>query len=372
MKKLIPFVLMLSAFAGFQMAYSGTGNRTYDFSPVTAAVVEDNTVDTAAIVDEAVTLAKMADGDEVGDMLYWTLAGWAADPAPVMGDGGGPNLGSGKGGIKLRDLATDIIEIENALLEIQQQVDDFPIVNTTIIGTLQIFGDDDTAGADEIAFELVTTATSTWTNGDEDSQAVLSVLNNGVLNANQFVLHTDGTVSTSGAFLPTDLVIPQASPAVPGVDGAVEVDFTDGALVMQHGSAHAELASATDVVMGKLIKSYTATLAMPDLLQAEIDNWLFKPIDAREFPHGIVVTAIYLATSASSTFAINVENWDDPTTINGVNGTIDAITTSGSTEATEDTITYATIGAGQIIMIDLPTTDLSWASVTIFYYEPAA
>ena len=74
----------------------------------------------------------------------------------------------------------------------------------------------------------------------------------------------------------------------------------------------------------------------------------------------------------ASTYAINVENWDDPTTINGANPTIDVITTSASIEATEDTITYSTIAAGQIIMLDLPTTDIGWVMITIEFYEPAA
>lgn len=169
-----------------------------------------------------------------------------------------------------------------------------------------------------------------------------------------------------------DLELPQATPAVPNADGEIELDFTDGTMVVQHGSAHAELGAATDVVMGKMPHSFAVTLAMPDGLQSEIDNWPLKAIESTIFPHGIVVTRIRLKTSASSTYAVNIENWDDPTTINGANPTIDAITTSGSTEATEDTITYSTIAAGQIIMMDLPTTDIGWITVEVEYYEPAA
>jgi hypothetical protein len=169
-----------------------------------------------------------------------------------------------------------------------------------------------------------------------------------------------------------DLEIPQAAPGVPDADGEIEMDFTDGSLVIQHGSAHAELAAATDVVIAKLINSFAATLANPDTLQSEIDQWMLKSIRASEFPHGIVVTEVYLATSASSSLAVNVENWDDPVTINGSNPTIDAIATSTSTETTEDTITYSTIAAGQLIMLDLDTTDVSWAHVEVQYYEPAA
>ena len=64
------------------------------------------------------------------------------------------------------------------------------------------------------------------------------------------------------------------------------------------------------------------------------------------------------------------ENWDDPTTINVTNPTIVAVATSASTEASQSTITYATIAAGQIIMVDLPTTDIGWIEVIIDFYEP--
>lgn len=176
----------------------------------------------------------------------------------------------------------------------------------------------------------------------------------------------EGGIDNSGY----DYELPQASPAAPDADGEVEIDMTDGTLVVQNSTSHAELGASTDVVYGKMIHSFAATLAQPDQLQSEIDNWILKSIRSSEFPHGIVVTEVYLATSASSTYSLNVENWDDPTTINVSNGTIDAVATSTSTEATEDTITYSTIGAGQIIMLDLPTTDIGWIHVEVQYYEP--
>lgn len=171
-----------------------------------------------------------------------------------------------------------------------------------------------------------------------------------------------------------DFELPQASPAAPDADGEIELDFTDGSLVVQHGSAHAELGGSTDVVMGKLIHSFTATLAFPDLLQAEIDNWPLKAIESTQFPHGVVITDIHLKVSDMSGYDLNVENWDDPNTINAGNGTIDNIvcTAHSQDENSEDTITYSTIAAGQIIMLDLPTTNVSWIYIQVEYYEPIA
>jgi hypothetical protein len=388
--KIVLIFVLACVCAGVCIAQSF--RRNFEFPSVSNQSQGDDTVNTDAIVDKAVTLAKMLDGENTGDMLWWTGSVWdffdANEPgeilyindsnqprwnkSPVVASGGGPSLGGGKGKVKLNDLATDVAEIELAILELQQQADDTAIVNGTVIGSLQFYGDDDTASADAVAASIVATSTGTWTDGAEDGRLEFSVADNGVLNDDQLVLATDGTVTTSANFIPTDLEIPQASPAAPGVDGGVEIDFTDGTLVVQHGSAHTELGASTDIVVGKLIKSFSATFAMPDSLQSEIDNWPLKGIESTEFPHGIVVTAIHLKTSASSTYAVNVENWDDPTTINAANGTIDAITTSAGTEVTETTITYSTIAAGQIIMLDLPATDIGWFTITVEYYEPIA
>jgi hypothetical protein len=96
-----------------------------------------------------------------------------------------------------------------------------------------------------------------------------------------------------------DLEIPQASPAVPGVDGGIELDFTDGTMVIQHGAAHAELGGATDVVFGRLIKS-----CVNDVLTV-------KAVNSIQFPHGVVITAIYLGISSDTGYVLTVQNFDD-------------------------------------------------------------
>ena len=168
-----------------------------------------------------------------------------------------------------------------------------------------------------------------------------------------------------------DLELPQASPAVPGVDGGVEVDFTDGTVVIQHGSAHAELGVATDVVIGKLIDSWSGTIFEPDGIN---DVITVKAINSIEFPHGVVITAVYLGVSSDTGYVLTVQNFDDFDTINGANPTIDTVTYSADTtgEIIDSTPTYATIAAGQIIMISIPATDVDWIHFEIYYYEPGA
>ena len=193
----------------------------------------------------------------------------------------------------------------------------------------------------------------------------------GITEAN--LLDKTATEAITGAwdFGGGDLEIPQISPGVPGADGGIEMDFTDGKLIMQHGSAHAELAGSTDVAMGSLIHSWSGTIFAPDGVN---DVITVKAINSIEFPHGVVITAVYLGIASNTTYVLTVQNFDDFDTINGANPTIDAVTYTADTtgEIIDSTPTYATIAAGQIIMISIPATDVDWIHFEIYYYEPAA
>ncbi len=179
------------------------------------------------------------------------------------------------------------------------------------------------------------------------------------------------TYSNNHDFGSADLELPQASPAVPNADGEIEIDFTDGKMVIQHGSAHAELGASTDVVMGTLIRCWGGTIFEPDGVN---DVMTVKAINSIEFPHGVVITAIYLGISSDTNYTLTVQNFDDFDTINGANGTIDTVAYTADTtgEIIDTTPTYATIAAGQLIMISIPSTDVDWIHFEIYYYEPAA
>lgn len=210
-------------------------------------------------------------------------------------------------------------------------------------------------GTDEIAIgdggDLVSVASGNW-----------DVSNAGVFSGMTGITST-GDIDFGGA----DLELPQGQ--TPDTDGDVDLDFTDGSLVIQHGSAHAELGAATDVVMGKLIKSFSATIFAPDGVNDVIP---VKPIVAGEFPHGVVVTEVHMVVGTDVNYTIDVENWDDFDTISAGNPSINstAYTQGNNGEVTDSAITFATIAAGQIIMIDIPATDIDWVSITIYYYEP--
>lgn len=176
-----------------------------------------------------------------------------------------------------------------------------------------------------------------------------------------------GTHDYGGA----DLELPQASPAVPGVDGGIELDFTDGKMVIQHGSAHAELGASTDIAIGTLIRSWSGTIFEPDGVN---DVLTIKAVNSVEYPHGIVITAIYLGISSDDGYVLTVQNFDDFDTINAGDPTIDIVTYAADTtgEIIDTAPTFATIAAGQLIMLSIPATDVDWIHFEIYYYEPAA
>lgn len=205
--------------------------------------------------------------------------------------------------------------------------------------------------------------------GDDSDLVSVSSGNWDVSNAGVFSgltgLTSTGDINFGGA----DLEIPQGQ--TPDTDGDIDADFTDGTLVIQHGAAHAELAGSTDVVIGKLIRSFSATIFAPDGVNDVIP---LKPIISGEFPHGIVVTEVHMVVGTDTNYTIDVENWDDFDTQNvgdpSINST--AYTAGNDGEVTDSAITFPGIAAGQIIMLDIPATDIDWVNITVFYYEPIA
>jgi hypothetical protein len=166
-----------------------------------------------------------------------------------------------------------------------------------------------------------------------------------------------------------NLELPQASPAAPATDGAVELDMTDGKLVIQNSTSHAAFGTATDVVYGSAIKGPACvTLAEPDVMQGLIDNWPMLAVESTKFPHGIEITRVYLKTDASSTLSVVLEKWSSPT--DGAPDTLTTIATSASTEADEAPDTEGTVGTSEIIMLDLDTTDVNWLELCFDFYEP--
>jgi hypothetical protein len=108
------------------------------------------------------------------------------------------------------------------------------------------------------------------------------------------------------------------------------------------------------------------TIFDPDGVQAVSDAIPILTVESTWAPAGITIRDIYLKTSASSTYSINLEEWTSPT--DGAPTTIEAVATSAATEAEDDgTLADGAIAAGSLIFVDLPATAESWIQVTFTY-----
>lgn len=164
----------------------------------------------------------------------------------------------------------------------------------------------------------------------------------------------------------TSFEIPNSTAPSLSADGQIALETDADSINIQTGSnAVGGIPSSTDVAI-PLIQQKDITLLEPDQIQTVSDAIPFFTVDAYDYPNGIAITAIRLATSASSSLAINVEEWTSPT--DGSPVTIDNIATSASTDQTETTISSPTVSASSYVFLDLDTTDVNWAKITIWYY----
>lgn len=171
-----------------------------------------------------------------------------------------------------------------------------------------------------------------------------------------------GTVAlTSGAQVldwggATSLEIPNANDPTVDAEGEIAQDANNDAL---------EIYTGAESRLIPTIYVCSSTFADPDGLQAIEDAWIMLPVESTWAPFGITIKDIYLKTDASSTYSITLEEWTAPDT---ASSDIETVATSTSLEAEDDgTLTDASVAAGSIVMVDLPTTAANMISVTFTY-----
>jgi len=152
------------------------------------------------------------------------------------------------------------------------------------------------------------------------------------------VLKKDIQVITAG------LQGPQGTQGPTGMDGADGVDGNDAP------------------------QSLSCSIYNPHQHEAVEDQPFIFYVDADQFPDGITITEVRLATNASSTYSIGILDMDDP--IDASPTTITTVATSASTEAT--TTPDTDVATGQYIGLDLPTTSIGYIVVQIFFERAVA
>jgi hypothetical protein len=171
-------------------------------------------------------------------------------------------------------------------------------------------------------------------------------------------------------FVSVDAAIPAAIAAV--LDGETYTgthDFGGATVELPNGNNPTVSAAGTasvDANDNSLRLYGSAERVIPDGVQAVSDAIPILTVESTWAPAGITIRDIYLKTSASSTYSINLEEWTSPT--DGAPTTIEAVATSSTTEAEDDgTLADGAIAAGSLIFVDLPATAESWIQVTFTY-----
>ena len=115
------------------------------------------------------------------------------------------------------------------------------------------------------------------------------------------------------------------------------------------------------------LRSPCWTLAEPENIQSVFDAVPLLSVEATTYPGGIEITGVYLKTSTSSTYSVNLEKWSDPEDASP--DTLTTITTSSNSEVYEVPDTEGTVGTSEIIKADLPADDIDWSQICIDFYK---
>lgn len=174
-----------------------------------------------------------------------------------------------------------------------------------------------------------------------------------------------GTVTTmianSSTLVTTDINGGRIDGTRIGVSSAETGNFTAlGAGSLSVGGT--SILSGPTYIYGET-RTFSKTIVLPEYVQDETDAVPLFPVNN---VGGIKITKFGIATNASSTYSVVLEDWTSPTS--GSVADISTVATSSTSEAASGALT-ATVPNSDIVMIDLPTTTgLKWLMV-YFEYE---
>jgi hypothetical protein len=175
------------------------------------------------------------------------------------------------------------------------------------------------------------------------------------------------TVPLSTLVVVGSLEIPHSAAPSLTSDGQIALETDSDSINVQAGSGTAgKIPVNTDVAI-PLIHQKDVVFTEPDQLITVTDKLPWFTVDAYDYPSGITVTAVRVATSASSTDTYSIEEWTDPATYSK---DIVAVPLAAVTEATVTTITSASVSAGSYVFIDLDDAqdNINWCKLTIWFY----
>lgn len=155
-------------------------------------------------------------------------------------------------------------------------------------------------------------------------------------------------------------------------DGAVIVRTTQtnglntvGVLTTEGGVNLRGTVDARAATVVALVEQESKTIFDPDTVQTTTDAIPLFEVDAYNYPFGITIHQVKLSVNASASPAYNLEEWTSPS--DGSPATLLNMQLSSQTERTWRSFADASIAAGSFVFVDLDTTALNWAIITVWY-----
>lgn len=295
--------------------------------------------------------------DQVPDSIYWDSAGGRFEISDtvyidgdleisgdmIVADDNWIGLSSSGGRIIFNETPTpDAIAFTAANVGINTTTPNFPLeINTSTSPQFAIKDNGDPMDSFTVALSQAGDVTFKTSGGD--------------FSFDDDNITTTGAVDFGGA---TSLELPNSNNPTTDAEGEIAWDADDNAL---------EAFGTPSRLITNPLEHFHCTIHNPDGVQGDQDAVPVLPVEIEWAPHGITLVDLGIKTDAASTYSVNFEEWTSPT--DGLPQTLETVATSSSTEAEDDgVLTDASVAAGSIIYIDLPTTDIDMLTIWGTYY----
>jgi len=123
----------------------------------------------------------------------------------------------------------------------------------------------------------------------------------------------------------------------------------------------------TNDVADVKIQQKSIAIIEPDQIATVSRDILMFPVDAYNFPGGITITKVGLATSTVTTTSYAFEEWTSADVATTTTTSIDVIYLTNSAESTDTGIADATVAAGSWVVCEVDNVDINAANMTIWF-----
>lgn len=174
-------------------------------------------------------------------------------------------------------------------------------------------------------------------------------------NANLTIVGSSGAVNWTNF---TSLAIPADNNPTTDAAGEIALDRNNDFV-----EVYVNTASESRVIPTLQFRSYT--IIDPDGLQSVEDAIPLFNVETQWAPFGITIKDVWIKIDAAVSYTAVLEEWSDPVTYGS---DIESLTISSGTEVKDDgTLSDASIAAGSIVFVDLPTTAANFLTVSFSF-----